>query len=120
MGKELQVTPREGYLHVEFTGAFSVSAAKGVVDVMVAACAKEKCAKVLCDYTAMSGEMPVMDRFAVGEYAGTAVGPVIKIAMLGRPDQRLPDDFLENVAVNRGMRLKIFSDREKAVAWLRS
>ena len=57
-------------------------------------------------------------RAAVGEYAEGVVGPTIKIAMLGRPDQRLPDDFFENMTVNRGMRLKIFDDRKKAVAWL--
>jgi hypothetical protein len=30
----------------------------------------------------------------------------------------LPDNFVENVAVNRGMIMKIFTDFDEAEAWL--
>lgn len=31
-----------------------------------------------------------------------------------------PDNFVENVAVNRGINLKIFTDLEKAIDWLKT
>jgi hypothetical protein len=29
-----------------------------------------------------------------------------------------PDNFVENVAVNRGINLKLFTDVDKAIVWL--
>lgn len=31
----------------------------------------------------------------------------------------LPDNFVENVAVNRGINLKIFTDANEAIDWLK-
>ena len=42
-----------------------------------------------------------------------------RTALLGRKgDPRLP--YIEDVAVNRGFRLKVFTDEAEAVAWLRA
>lgn len=43
---------------------------------------------------------------------------IAKLAMLNRPDVILPDNFVENVAVNRGANVKVFTDLENAVRWL--
>jgi hypothetical protein len=46
-------------------------------------------------------------------------GVILKIALVGREDQMFTDNFVENVAINRGINLKIFTDVDEAVIWLK-
>ena len=119
MSDNVKIERKEGYLHVTVSGAFSVAAAKTSVDVLAATCRKEDCYAVLFDCRPMTGEMPTFDRYKIGQYGAEVLPHSIKIAMLGREDQVSPDDFFENVAVNRGMILKVFSDEKKAIEWLK-
>jgi len=66
----------------------------------------------------MTGQMSVIDRFDVAEYGARTIHERIKVAVLGREDQILPDRFFEQVAVNRGLRLKLFTDADEAADWL--
>jgi hypothetical protein len=107
-----------GYVSVTFSGLFTFEAAKRSIDTMVEACAKERCTRVLFDCRPMTGPLTVMNRFDVAEYGASVVPASLKVAMLGRADQILPDRFLENVARNRGMRMTLFTDLGEAIAWL--
>lgn len=118
MTYRLDILRRGDYLHIKFTGPFSLAAAKSSVDAMFDACAAEDCSKVLFDCRAMTGEISTMNRFEIAQYGSMSLTHVGKIAMLGREDQILPDKFFENVAVNRGQNLKVFSDEDKAFEWL--
>lgn len=113
------IASAEGYVRVTFSGQFTLDEAKRSIDAMVAACARERCTSVLFDCRPMSGSLTVSHRFAVAEYGASVVPSTLKVAMLGRPDQLLPDRFLENVARNRGMTMTLFTDEDEAIAWLR-
>ena len=102
MSNNLSITQCEGYLHIEFTGEFSVEAAKQSVDAIVDASIKANCTKILFDCRRMTGDLSTMDRFDVAQYGSSKIEHFIKIAMLGREDQILPDKFFENVAVTVG------------------
>lgn len=119
MADRLEIVNAEGYLHITFSGPFSLAAARRSVDAMVAACTREDCGKVLFDCRPMTGALQVFDRFDVGEYAALTTPPSVKIAMLGREDQILPDKFFETVARNRGLMLALFSDVDEAIQWLK-
>ena len=119
MSDNVEITRKEGYLHVTVSGVFSVALAKQSVDMLAATCSKEDCYTVLFDCRPITGEMRVFDRYTIGQYGAEILPHTIKIAMLGRKDQVSPDDFFENVAVNRGMILKVFSDEKKAIEWLK-
>jgi hypothetical protein len=118
MSDNVEVLRKEGYLHITFSGAFSLAAAKRSVDVLVETCGKENCNKVLFDCRPMTGDMPIFERYEIAKYGAESLPYRIKVAMLGREDQVSPDDFFETVAVNRGLILKVFSDMDKAIAWL--
>lgn len=117
--KDFCITQREGYMYIEFTGRFSINAAKSAVDAMVNACIKANCTKALFDCRPMTGDLSTMDRFDIAQYGSSAIERTIKIAMLGRDDQLLPDKFFENVAVNRGLALRLFYDIDEAISWLK-
>jgi hypothetical protein len=119
MSEDVRLIEKEGYLHFEFAAEFSIPAAKRAVDEMVNTCMKRNCTRVLFDCRRMTGPLSTMDRFDVAQYGSEKIERSIRIAMLGREDQVLPDKFFENVAVNRGMDLKLFTDIDEAVGWLK-
>jgi len=60
-----------------------------------------------------------MGRFEVAVYAGMAIGPGMRIALLGRPDQVISGNyFVEGVARIRGVDVTEFLNEGKAVEWL--
>jgi hypothetical protein len=104
---------------VVYGGAFRLQAAKRAVDGKIRACAEHDRSLVLFDCTGMTGNLSVWDRFQTIVYGQKVKGRVNKLALVGRPGMLLPDRFAETVAVNRGINLKVFTDREKAVEWLK-
>ena len=114
----LKVENRRVYLSCEFSGEFTVSAGKECVDEVIATCAETHCSRALLDCRQMTGEMSVMDRFDVVTYAQKTRGITNRIAILAREDQTLPDKFAENVGVNRGIGLQVFTDVDQATSWL--
>jgi hypothetical protein len=119
MSQRLKIVNVEDRLHITFSGPFSVEAGKKSIDAMVAACKREGSTKVLFDCRPMTGVLQVLDRFDMGEYGASTIPHFVKVAMLGREDQILPDKFFETVARNRGLLLAVFSEIDEAIAWLR-
>lgn len=119
MANPFTIEKAAGYLCVTFSGLFTFEAAKRSIDAMVAACAHEQCTRALFDCRPMSGTLTVSNRFDVAEYGAAVVPASLKVAMLGRADQMLPDRFFETVARNRGMMMTLFTDVDEAIAWLR-
>ena len=114
----LSILDKDSYLLFEFFGEFSIEAGKQCVDRMAEACAKRDRSKVLLDCRKMTGNMPVFERFKVAEYGATKRDRIERLALLNREDVVLPDNFVENVATNRGMDMKVFTDLEEAIRWL--
>lgn len=118
MSGQLDIVNAGEHLVVTYSGLFSVPAAKAAVDAMVDACQRERLTKVLFDCRTMTGEPTVVDRFNVGQYGASTIPREVRIAMLTREDLPLPDRFFEVVARNRGLRLTVFFDVDKALDWL--
>jgi hypothetical protein len=106
------------YVLVEFSGAFSLEAGKRCVDEMDAACEEYGRPKVLLDCRGLTGNMDVFDRFKVTVYGTSHPRHFRRLALLALEEMLLHDRFVENVAVNRGMDLKIFTDIHEAEQWL--
>jgi len=116
--ESMSISNKDSYLLVEFFGEFSVEAGKQCVDRMVEATETYKRSRVLLDCRRMTGSMPIIDRFLVAEYGALKGRSQMQLALLGSKEAVLPDNFVENVAVNRGMEMKVFTDINKAALWL--
>lgn len=114
----VRVVDKEAYVLVEFSGTFSVEAGKRCVDRMDAACEEYDRSKVLLDCRGLTGNMDIFDRFKVTEYGTSQHRHFRRLALLALEEMVLPDRFIENVAVNRGMDLKIFTELDEAEQWL--
>jgi len=83
--------------------------------------------KVLVDGRQMTGKPTDFERFLYGEFVASATLDVLfrhnlrlKFAYIIHEPLRDPERFGENVAVNRGMNVKTFEEKNEAVAWLNS
>ena len=119
MVEGLRIIQKEDYVRFDYTGDFSEVAGKQCIDAMVEACSQLQLSKALLDCRKMTGEIQLLESFMVAKYGGKMRGSLSKTALVGREDQMLPDNFVENVAVNRGVNLKIFTDVEEAINWLK-
>ena len=82
--------------------------------------------KVLIDGRQMTGKPTGFERFLYGEFAAWATLDVLfrhnvrlKFAYVIHEPLRDPERFGETVAVNRGMDVKTFEDKNEALEWLK-
>lgn len=115
----LRIIQGEVYNYFEFTGEFNLETGKQCINAMVEVCSQSQISKALLDCRKMAGEIEIMESFMVAKYGVRMIGSISKFAIVGREDQMFPDNFVENVAVNRGVNLKLFTDLERAVDWLK-
>ena len=114
-----------GLLHVDATGEFSLEEAKRNFLELLGAVARHRATKVLLDGRTVKGKPEDMERFYYGEFAAKETMRLVKehgiapsFAYVLHDPLRDPRRFGENVAVNRGMNLKIFQSPTDALEWL--
>ena len=115
----IRIIQEEAYIRFDYTGEFSEIMGKQCIDAMVEACSQVQISKALLDCRNMTGEIQMFSSFMVAEYGVKMIGIISKTALVGREDQMLHNNFVENVAVNRGVNLKIFTDADEAIDWLK-
>jgi hypothetical protein len=107
------------YVRVEYSGVFSVEACNVCIDRMVAACEEFGRSRVLLDCRRIQGPLPTFERFQVVVYGTSRLQQIERIALVRDARIRPLDNFVEDVAVNRGLNLRAFTDYHAADAWLR-
>ena len=116
----LKIIKKEAYIHFEFTGDFSEETGKQCIDAMVEASRQLQLSKALLDCRNMTGEIQILESFMVAQYGVKMIRVLSKTALVVREDQMFHDNFAENVAVNRGVNLKLFTNAEEAIDWLKA
>ncbi len=111
-------------LYVTATGKFSIGEAKRTFLEMLEAVAANNCTKVLFDGRELIGEPLAMERFYYGAFAAEEshrrVQNIPWFAYVLKEPVLDPRRFGENVAVNRGLKVKTFEDSKDALNWLLS
>lgn len=79
-------------------------------------CRKNNCTKVFFDASNTKGRLTTFERFDLGLKAAMVFRSEIKLAVLYRAADI--NQFAETVGVNRGLNVRIFSERSKALEWL--
>ena len=119
MEKNFRIYQEGDIIRVVVTGVFSLGLAKQVVDAAIRVCEESHLVRALVDIRPMQGDLATLDRYEAGTYGAKVIPRAVAVAMLARQDQISPDSFFENVLVNRGVNLRVFSDPEEAIEWLR-
>ncbi len=122
----LRVDPEHRLLRVVYFGEFSLSRAEQTFQEILDALVENKLQKVLIDGRQVMGEPEPLERFYYGKYTADAVNLTInrkrievpRFAYVLKEPVLDPKRFGETVAVNRGMRVKMFDDIKQAEWWL--
>lgn len=121
MAIHFEVNPDGDLLRVRAWGQDeSLQDAQNYAGAVLSACAEHGCFRVLCDERELMYGLDTMETFMLAEYEiATAAPPyVLQVAIVHPPQDHELDRFYENVMVNRGVGLRMFTRMEDARAWL--
>ena len=107
---------RGNYLFVENPEPFSFKRALATIQEISEHCKRDSLDKVLFDMRNFYGHISIPDRYEIGKEIAKVFGPKIQVAVVA--NFNVINYLMENSAVNRGARVKIFFEMEKALEWL--
>jgi hypothetical protein len=115
------VDRRPEYLHVSVTGENTVANVRRILRDVLCACAEHGCARVLLEEHLTGPSLGTVDVFEiVAEGSHAAVSALEQMAYVDtNPEHDASQlEFIETVAVNRGIRVRVFATVAEAEAWL--
>jgi hypothetical protein len=74
--------------------------------------------KVIVDVSAVTNRLSLTELFFTTEAQSKLGPPRPRTAVVGRPDQEADLRFIENVGINRGMPIRVFTSEPEAWDWL--
>ena len=119
MTYELTISRKLGYLHAIVTGRNSVENVKQYLEEIRNACVACNCFRILIEERLEGPRLGTMDVFMiVAEGSIKARGTIKELAYVDVNAEGDLMPFAETVAVNRGMRVAVFSTVADAEKWL--
>ena len=121
MSYELSFKHEPDYLYVQATGIRTVENLIAVAIDFLTESDKHGYRKILVDYRGMTGGLNILDLYTVGtknlsELWHTTSRP--KVSVIDWEDNRERFEFMENVAVNKGVDVHFGSDVDEVMTWL--
>lgn len=85
---------------------------------IIQACQAQHCTHVLCNELDLEYRLGTLDTFQAAEYIASLAPRVAKVAVVCNEKFVADARFWENVAVNRGLRVRVFKSQDAAQTWL--
>ena len=108
----------KGYILVDQTGEITVAEIDESRPRIRQSVAENGVLRVLVDVRGTANKLSTIEYFSVTERYVAEGFPRPRAALVCRPDQFGDVSFIESVAVNRGLPLKVFISEEEALQWL--
>jgi len=80
---------------------------------------ENECTEVLCDERELEYSLSVIDTFELAETASQNARSIKKIAIVCDQKYLKDGNFYETVAQNRGLTVKVLTDYDEAMKWLK-
>lgn len=116
MDGDLRLIERKGYLEALVSGPYSLDRFKSLMRTAAQATKEKKLKALLLDMRGLVGSPSTLDRHELGR-SGVEHKVDFRVAALVTPEQS-QDTFASTVARNRGVNVRTFTDRAKALEWL--
>ena len=116
MPEQIQIEPKDGYLHVKVSGVFDRAKAEQFIRLILNACYQHDLSKIFIDSIEIKGEASVTESFELAELLASEQTRPVFMAILA--PHELDGSFFENAAENRGVSIKVTADIEEALWWL--
>lgn len=114
------ILSQEAFLEARFVGAFDGLPFRypEYLAQIFQACAEHQCRRVLLDHSRLEYYTDILVEHSAGESVARLAPRGVRLASVA-PSSTLPHPcHFETVAVNRGVRMRVFWDREEALQWL--
>lgn len=119
MSIKCSIAPKENYLHVKASGKddnlgevinYGLSIKNAAIEYRLQ--------RIFCDERNLTYSLGIMDTYEAASQLAESTFVYAKIAILINPVNLEEGGFWEDVAINRGMQVKMFLNEEKAFEWL--
>jgi len=110
-----EVTDSDGYVRVTVLGQVSRAKLGARGATILGSSARIQLARVLVDRSAVTGDVPTLNKFEIGLRAAADLTGRISLAILAH--SATTDPFLETVTRNRGADVRPFTDGAQAGSW---
>ena len=120
---DIEITVKDDFLLISVRGNYSLSNANNLFKLAIDNSLSHNKSKILIDITDITGSIPFFNRFLFSEVLWNyirkhALGKVNRIAVVGKEPIVDKEKFGEIVAKNRGVNVRVFTDRSKASNWI--
>ena len=120
MSYQITTTERAGYLHFRVTGSNSAENVRAYLGEILATSKRLKCPVVMIEENLSGPSLDIVDMYKIAAQGSAAVAPTIRaIAIVdvnpGHPHHKM--QFAENVAVTRGINVRVFGSVPQAEEW---
>ena len=115
---KVSITKKHGYLHARVTGQNSLDNVRQYLQEVIQACTDSQSCRVLIEEQLDGPRLNTFDVFKVASQSGDAAGTLKAVAYVDVNAQGDLMKFMETVAVNRGMLVKVFPVVDEAERWL--
>ena len=114
---QTRITRRPDFLDVEVEGVYHSGAALALVQRVVELVESEGHERVLVDASAMEGEFPLEQRYAVAEKASEFLPESLRMGVVAHPED-LGVAVFEELATKQDLPVRVFKSRTDATVWL--
>ena len=120
MTLEFKLRYKTDMVEAEVSGTFEPDSARVFFTRVLAFAQEQNIQKILVDAQALTGDVSTLERFNFGIFMAEQKLESKKIAFIAPTDVVWPDHFMEAVASNRGINVKVTTTRTEALKWLNS
>jgi len=118
MSVQLQIEEMPGYLKATLNGATTTEEVAWQFESLAEKCKCTNKNKLLLDFTEVPADISLVDRYDLGKRTQVFAQYKCKVAAVCKSGQRDSHCFLETVAQNRWVDLRVFTNVEDALEWL--
>jgi hypothetical protein len=118
MNVQLQIDEMPDYLKARFNGVSATEEAERQFELLAEECKRTNKNKLLLDFTEVPADVSLVDRYALGKRTLVFAQYKCKVAAVCTLRQHHSTRFLETVAQNRWVDLRVFTNVEDAEEWL--
>ena len=116
----MSIEARDAYVFVHLAVRPELDGLTKYANRLLAACRRQRCRNILVDARQLTGLMTVFDRVELGLHFQKHWDQVVRMAAVVREEDLPEHRLFENVAANRGLRVRMFSSEREALSWLES
>ena len=118
MSIQFQIDEKPGYLKARFIGTGAPEEIERQFKSLAEKCKSSKKNKVLLDFTEVPSHISLVDSYELGKRTLVFAQYKCKVSAVCKPERHDTQYFLETVAKNRWVELRVFTNVEDAIEWL--